>query len=204
MAYVMCRWAPRPTSQLQIFSKTRFSSFSILIESLQLYRPTLEQAVKTPQYATHAAKALKKPPYIPPDDDTPKDLREAEQQMADLETGLFNTRAPPPAAELAGCKKYATIYMNIMSPRFWEALQVRTFLARIAPACSLVVRSAHVVLSSEVVVEHAFSLGSADISIWPWTPAGVPEYQRPHSTRNHCHGIRFCNTRRRCSLMARD
>jgi hypothetical protein len=82
--------------------------------------------------------------------------------MADLETGLFNTRAPPP--ELAGCKKYATIYMNIMSPRFWEALQVRKFLPRIAPACSLVVRSAHVVLSSETSVEHAFSLGSADIS----------------------------------------
>jgi hypothetical protein len=97
---------------------------------MQLYRPTLEQAVKTPQYATHATKALKKPPYTPPDDDTPKDLREAEQQMADLETRLFNTQAPPP--ELAGCKKYATIYMNITSPRFWEALQVRTFLARIS------------------------------------------------------------------------
>jgi hypothetical protein len=73
---MMCRWAPSPTSQLQIFSEARFSSLSILIESLQLYPPALEQAVKTSQYATHAAKALKKPPYIPTDDDTPKDLRE--------------------------------------------------------------------------------------------------------------------------------
>jgi hypothetical protein len=121
----VCRNADSPKAQLQTFGKTRFSSFAILIQSLQLHRVTLEDCVKAPQYATSAAKALRRGVYTPPEEEGPKDLVEAEAQLEGMECGLYNTRAVPDS--LAGNQKYARIYLDVTSPRFWDALQVSCF-----------------------------------------------------------------------------
>lgn len=85
---------------------------------------TLSQAVSSPQYVVAATKALSRKGgvYTPPEDDLPHDLKAADKDMAEMEVGLFNTRAVP--SQLQGCKKYAIIYQDIMSPRFFEALKV--------------------------------------------------------------------------------
>jgi hypothetical protein len=46
-------------AQLQMYGKTRFSSFAILIESLQRQHQIIERAVKSPAYVLAARKALK-------------------------------------------------------------------------------------------------------------------------------------------------
>ena len=78
----------------------------------------------SPQYAIAASKAVSKPGsvYIPDEGELPHDLENADRDMVAMEVGLFNTRAVP--LELQGCKKYAVMYQDIMSPRFFEALQV--------------------------------------------------------------------------------
>jgi hypothetical protein len=51
--------------------------------------------VKAPQYATSAAKALRRGVFIPAEEEGPKDLVEAEAQLEGMECGLYNTRAVP-------------------------------------------------------------------------------------------------------------
>jgi len=123
------RFASYAQAQLQTFGKTRFSSFAILISSLQRHQDTLERATNSPQYAALASKALKRVAWQPDEDDSHKDLEAVEALMADRETGLFNTRALP--IELLGTKKYARIYQDIHSKRYWEALQVRVAISHV-------------------------------------------------------------------------
>jgi hypothetical protein len=49
--------------------------------------------------------------------------RREHEELEILETGLFNTKAPPVA--LRGLQKYAVVFLNVISLRFWAALQVR-------------------------------------------------------------------------------
>jgi hypothetical protein len=118
----MRRYSENPASQLQLFGKTRFASFSILIGSLIRYRDVLEKAVKSKDYVLYAKKATRKGVWMPPDEDMPRDLADAERDLPEMEMGLFNTRAVP--IDLIGTKKYATIFLDITSLRFWEALAV--------------------------------------------------------------------------------
>ena len=119
----MCRYAPIAHAQLQMFVKTRFASFAQLLHSLLQYKDALLEAVKTPQYAAQAALAMRRGRiHGEDDDDGPEELRLLEQQLAQLETGLFNTKAPPTV--LQGTKKFATVYLDLTSPRFWEAIRV--------------------------------------------------------------------------------
>lgn len=105
-----------------MYGKTRFSSFAILIESLQKHHPTLDKAVKSQLFMTTARKAARQRVWSPPGDDLPKDLLKAERIMEEMEQGLFNSRAVPDA--LIDLKKYAVIYQDITSQRFWDALGV--------------------------------------------------------------------------------
>jgi hypothetical protein len=61
---------------------------------------------------------------VEPEGELPHDLEAADRELADMEQGLFNTRAVP--EPLVGCKKYAVIYQNVTSLRFFDALTVRT------------------------------------------------------------------------------
>jgi hypothetical protein len=102
----------------------RRGSFFELIISLHRRSATLTQTVCCPQYATAAAKALSRNAgvYCPPEDDLPQDLQAADREMEVVEMGLFNIRSLPP--RLTGCKKYAIVHQDIMSSRFFEALQL--------------------------------------------------------------------------------
>jgi hypothetical protein len=118
----LCRFAGYTKAQLQTFCSTRFSSFAILINSLQKHRETLASAVMSPQYACAAAKSLRHAQWTPPENDVHVDLERAEMTIEGMEVGLFNSRALPP--QVVGTKKYARIYQDVLSPRYWEALQV--------------------------------------------------------------------------------
>lgn len=117
-----CRYSESPIGQLQLWCKTRFSSFSGLIQSLQRHRETLVSAVTSAPFAAAAHKAIGRTPFVEPEGELPRDLEAADAELADMEQGLFNTRAVP--ANLVGCKQYAVVYQNVMSPRFYEALAV--------------------------------------------------------------------------------
>jgi hypothetical protein len=82
----------------------------------------LEKAVSSKDYVLSAKKATREGVWMPSDDDLPRDLADAEKGLADMEIGLYNTRAVP--VDLVGTKKYATIFLDITSKRFWEALVV--------------------------------------------------------------------------------
>lgn len=69
-------------------------------------------------------KAHKRGTRAPPEDDLPQQLQDAEQAMQNMEIGLFNSRAVPD--ELIGLGKYAVVYQDILSQRFWDALAVRS------------------------------------------------------------------------------
>ena len=106
---------------MQTFGKTRFSSFCILIASLQMHHTTLDAAVRTDLYVAHVRKAIKRGtcgPLV----GLPEQLQEAEDAMADMETGLYNSRALPD--QYVGLRKYAVIYQDVLSQRYWDALQV--------------------------------------------------------------------------------
>jgi hypothetical protein len=118
----ICREAVSPTSQLQMYGKTRFQYFAVLLRSLAHHHDALHNSVTSPSYAHIAAKALKKGIYIPEDDDANPHLAAAEMSMQGAEVGLYNTRAPP--APLLGLGKYTVIFLDITSQRFWDACQV--------------------------------------------------------------------------------
>jgi hypothetical protein len=69
----------------------RFSSFAILINSLQKHRETLASAVMAPQCACAAAKSLRHVLWTPPEDDVHVDLERAEKTIEGMEVGLFNS-----------------------------------------------------------------------------------------------------------------
>ena len=117
-----CRFAEDSKSQLQTFGKTRFSSFRILIQSLQLHHTTLDAAVRTDLYAAHARKAVERGTRGPPEEELPQQLQEAANAMEDMKTGLYNTRAL--SIQYVGLRKYAVIYQDVLSQRLWDALQV--------------------------------------------------------------------------------
>jgi hypothetical protein len=117
-----CRHVKGDKPQIQLNGKTRFSSFAVLIESLQRHHHTLYNVVTSPAYARAAGKAAKKGVWVPPDDDVPFDLQRAEQILEDAETGLYNARAMP--ATLTGLKKFAVVYQDVTCQRFWDALEV--------------------------------------------------------------------------------
>jgi hypothetical protein len=119
-----CRYADNSKSQLQTFGKTRFSFFRILIESLQVHHTTLDTVVRTELYVAHARKALKRGTRGPPEEELPQQLQEAEDAMAGMKKGLYNTRVLPD--RYIGLRKYAVIYQDILSQRFWDALEVTT------------------------------------------------------------------------------
>jgi hypothetical protein len=120
--FCSCRFASYTKAQLQTFCLTRFSPFAILINSLQKYRKTFASAVTAPQYACAAAKSLRHELWTPPKDDVHVDLERAEKRIEGMEVGLLNLRALPP--QIVGTKKYARIYQDVLSLRYWEALQV--------------------------------------------------------------------------------
>jgi hypothetical protein len=108
--------------QIQLNGKTRFSSFAVLIESLQRHHHTLDTVISSPAYARAAGKAAKKGVWVPPDDDVPFDLQHAEKILEDAETGLYNVRAMP--ATLTRLNKFTVVYQDITCQRFWDALEV--------------------------------------------------------------------------------
>lgn len=127
---LLFRFACSSTAQIQLFVKTRFASFALMIESLLKYQGVLQEVVESSQYAVHASNALKRPPYCPKEDEVVDELKDAEKEMDQMaerdlsmiEVGLYNTKLCPPALE--GCKKYAIVAMDVMSPKFWRALRV--------------------------------------------------------------------------------
>jgi hypothetical protein len=105
-----------------MYGKTRFSSFAILIESLQRHHKIIERAVKSPAYVLAARKALKRGVWTPTEDDHGALLKAAEGAM--MEDGSpYNTGLIP--LELTGLQKYSTIYQDVISQTFWDALQVQ-------------------------------------------------------------------------------
>jgi hypothetical protein len=120
---VSFRHAPSPKAQLQLFVKTRFSSMCLLIESLLKYKEVLLAAVNCVEYAKASAKAQRRKLQGPSYEESPEALREHEEELETLETGLYNTKAPPVA--LRGLQKYAVVFLDVTSLRFWAALQVR-------------------------------------------------------------------------------
>jgi hypothetical protein len=105
-----------------MYGKTRFSSFAILIESLQRHHKIIERAVKSPAYVLAARKALKRGVWTPTEDDHGALLKATEEAM--MEDGSpYNTGRIP--LELNGPQKYRTIYQDDISQTFWDALQVQ-------------------------------------------------------------------------------
>jgi hypothetical protein len=123
-----CRYCDSPKARLQTFCKTRFSGIKVLLDSLQKYRGSLENAVRAQKYATLVKRAMKKgseSQRCPMDDDhnVPKELQAAEKNLRNMEVGLYNTKAVPDP--LIGTKKYARIFLDITSARYWEAAKVQ-------------------------------------------------------------------------------
>lgn len=85
----------------------------------------LERAVESSEYSEISAKASRTRVWTPPEDDLPNELRLQDEELEKMEQGLYNTRPPPTA--LIGYGKYAVVYQDVKSPRFWEALQVLVF-----------------------------------------------------------------------------
>jgi hypothetical protein len=124
-----CRFCDTPKARLQTFCKTRFSGIKVLLHSQQKYRSSLEDAVRSPKYAALVKRAMKKGSEsqrcpMPDEFDVPKELQAAERNLKNMEFGLYNTRAVPNA--LIGTKKFARVYWDVTSPRYWEAAQVQT------------------------------------------------------------------------------
>jgi hypothetical protein len=119
---VGCRHVKGDKTQIQLEGKTRFSSYAVLIESLQRHHDTLCTVATSLAYAHTAGGAAKKGVWMPPDDDVPFDLQHAERIVEKAETGLYSVRTMP--ATLAGLKKFAFVYQDITCQRFWDALQV--------------------------------------------------------------------------------
>jgi hypothetical protein len=111
-----------------MYGKTRFSSFAILIESLQRHHKIFERAVKSPAYMLAARKALKRDVWIPTleckhhasvllltEDDRGALLKAAKEAMMD-DRSPYNTRLIP--LELTGLQKYSVIYQDVISQMF--------------------------------------------------------------------------------------
>jgi hypothetical protein len=114
---VGCRHLKGDKTQIQFNGKTCFSSYAVLIESLQRHHNTLYTVVTSLAYAHTARKAAKKGAWIPPDDDVPFDLQHAERIVENAETGLYNVRTMP--ATLTGLKKFAVVYQDITCQRLF-------------------------------------------------------------------------------------
>jgi hypothetical protein len=99
----------------------------VLLDSLVKYRSQLHNAVSSERYAELAKIGMKNGRNNAQhhhDDDAPKELQDAEMQITDMEVGLYNNRGVPPA--LLGTKRFARVYQDITSLRYWEAVQVHT------------------------------------------------------------------------------
>jgi hypothetical protein len=102
----------------------------VLLRSLLKYRTVLHNAVNSPHYIQRVLKTCKgkrqQREWEEARDDELQLLLNAEEQIeADPdqnERGLWNDKPLP--AELIGTKKYARIYQDVNSQRFWEAVQV--------------------------------------------------------------------------------
>jgi hypothetical protein len=98
----------------------------VLLESQVKYRTALTGSVESQTYAQLVKSAVKNARKLTsaPDafDDAPKELRDAEMQIHDMEQGLYNTRAVP--ADLVGTKRFARVYLDVTSLRYFEAIQV--------------------------------------------------------------------------------
>jgi hypothetical protein len=124
------RFTDTQVAQLQNFSQTRFSGIAVLLRSLLKYRTPLNDAVNSPHYIQRVLKTCKRKKQQREWEETRDEelqlLLEAEEQIeADPnknEAGLWNDKPLP--AELIGTKKFARIFQNVNSKRFWEATQV--------------------------------------------------------------------------------